>query len=137
MNTTYNPGDRVITKVKGVETEVSIVKLTVDIEVKADDGKTYWRAIGKVRPVGDGAAQPQNAEPPSPVAQVPPVPVHTPLPPTPVEPSEPVQPETPLEEQPGAGAEATATPAEEPAEGNAQETAPTAKKARKPRKWNW
>jgi len=50
MNTIYKPGDRVITTVKGTEVEASVVRVTVDIEVSTPDGRTWWRAISKLRP---------------------------------------------------------------------------------------
>lgn len=54
MQTTYKKGDRVITKVEGTEVKATVQKVTVDIEVRTDDGRTWWRALSRLRPaVGD------------------------------------------------------------------------------------
>ncbi len=55
MTTSYQPGDRVLTNVNGVEVEASVVRLSVDVEVKTADGKVWWRALSKVRPAADAA----------------------------------------------------------------------------------
>jgi hypothetical protein len=51
MTPFYNPGDRVLTKVDGVEVEATVLKVTIDIEVKIPDGTTRWRSSTKLKPV--------------------------------------------------------------------------------------
>ena len=50
MEVIYKPGDRVTTKVNGVEVEAIVAQVTVDIAVKTADGKTWWRAISRLCP---------------------------------------------------------------------------------------
>ena len=101
MNTNYTKGDRVITKVNGVELEATVVRVTVDIEVKTADGNTWWRAISRLRPAtGELAREPHTggAEQPQPIMDAPPfvAPIAS-------------QVETPREEIFGEPAEATET----------------------------
>ena len=76
MEVIYKPGDRVTTKVNGVEVEAIVAQVTVDIAVKTADGKTWWRAISRLCPAvrelageplakGSEQAQPIMAAPPS------------------------------------------------------------------------
>ena len=60
-NITYQPGDRVMTNVNGVEVEASVVKLSVDVEVRTADGKVWWRALSRVRPPQAGNVAPVTA----------------------------------------------------------------------------
>ncbi len=69
MTPLYNPGDKVLTKVQGVEVEACVVRHTVEFEVKTPDGKLWWRASGKVRPVqatpaADGPSAPTTTAAP-------------------------------------------------------------------------
>ncbi len=60
MTTSYQPGDRVFTNVNGVEVEASVVRLSIDVEVKTPDGKLWWRALSKVRPVANADSAPSE-----------------------------------------------------------------------------
>lgn len=58
MTPLYNPGDRVLTTVDGAEVEATIVKITIDVEVRLPDGTTRWRASTRIRPTGAVPAAP-------------------------------------------------------------------------------
>ena len=133
MNTTYNPGDRVITKIKGQEVEVSVVKLSIDVEVKAPDGSVWWRAISKVRPVGGAAptAAPASEQPP--VEPASPMPLKQPVVTTAVDAVALSEPQ-PAEEAPAAlSFESMPTPAEAAAPATETPSVERRKKARKRR----
>ena len=160
MNANYKPGDRVITKINGVEVEASVVRVWVDVDVKTADGKRFLRALSRVRPVdGEPAAsaeansEPAKVEPSAPADT--PAPMDTPLPAEPVEVPAPVdapiapeavvetpdqpQVETPSEEPAEAVAEAGEMQCEEaplPTANNAPET-PVKGKGKKRRKGWW
>lgn len=125
INIIYTKGDSVITKVNGVEVEATVVRVTVDIEVKTADDKTWWRALSRLRPA-DGGVAARGAEQPQPI-------MDAPLSAASIE----SQHETTREEIFGAAAEATGTQGGEspaPSASLEPETAATDKSKRRSRK---
>lgn len=63
MHTIYKPGDQVVTIVKGTEVEASVVRVSVEVEVKTTDGGLWWRAVSRVRPaVGESPVSAEQVE---------------------------------------------------------------------------